>query len=175
MNAKPGHFQTAPLAAIPVGIERTDPGSTTEEYGLCPPTRLQISGGIEGARQAASAMTEHASAGKSSTEKWARELLTAVESGCASELMDLLAEIIRVEPQVGGMERRERERMELLQGIALQMRLDLHAMLVHIYQRLEASRTYLDVVRHLAGESSAESAENPRRSQRRPRLRRLTS
>ncbi len=87
------------------------------------------------------------------TEQYARELLEAVDSGSAPELMELLAKIIRVEPQAVQYERRERERLELLQGIALRMRMDLHAMLMHIYQRLEASRTYLDVVRHLAGDS----------------------
>lgn len=98
---------------------------------------------------------------RSSAEMWARELLAAVDTGSAPELMDLLAAIIRAEPAVQGMERRERERMELLQGIALQMRLDLHGMLIHIYQRLEASRTYLDVVRHLAGESFAQPEPAP--------------
>jgi len=86
---------------------------------------------------------------RNDTQQWARQLLVAVDKASAPELMDLLATIIQASPSP---ERRERERMELLQGIALKMRLDLHAMLMHIYQRLEASRTYLDVVRHLADE-----------------------
>ncbi len=78
----------------------------------------------------------------------ANRLLGAVESGSAPELMDLLTHIIQQPPgEPGG---RAGEQLELLQGIALQMRLDLHAMLLHIYHRLEATRAYLDLVRHLA-------------------------
>lgn len=155
MNNRHGPVLTPLPLAISPRMERTGSSSATEEGGSYP-AATEIAGGMEGAREAGRAMAE-----RSPAETWARELLSAVDTGSAPELMDLLAAIIRVEPAVLGMERRERERMELLQGIALQMRLDLHGMLIHIYQRLEASRTYLDVVRHLAGESLAQPEPAP--------------
>ncbi|MCU0226236.1 MAG: hypothetical protein MUF01_01235 [Bryobacterales bacterium] len=90
-------------------------------------------------------------------QELANRLLQAVESGSAPDLMDLLTQILQQSPKE--LNRRGGERLELLQGIALQMRLDLHAMLAHIYHRLEATRAYLELVRHLAGEGSAAAAK----------------
>ncbi|MCZ2157658.1 MAG: hypothetical protein LC114_27805 [Bryobacterales bacterium] len=89
------------------------------------------------------------------SSRLAAELLDAVECGSTATLLEVLSSIARIDTGscgesnvVGCM---ECERLELLRAIALQLRLDLHAMLMHIYQRLEASRAYLDMVRNLAG------------------------
>lgn len=89
----------------------------------------------------------------------AGELLDAVDSGSSAELLEALSRIALMdvgaaewkEPGTGALSPEERERLELLRALAVQLRLDLHAMLMHIYQRIESSRGYLDVVRHLAG------------------------
>jgi hypothetical protein len=89
----------------------------------------------------------------------AGELLDAVDSGSSAHLLEALSRIALIdlgapewsEPGAGALSAEERERLELLRALAVQLRLDLHAMLMHIYQRIEASRGYLDVVRHLAG------------------------
>lgn len=88
----------------------------------------------------------------------AAELLDAVEDGSSSGLLEALSRIALTDPAGGDASESEREKLELLRTIAVQMRLDLHAMLMHIYQRLEASRSYLAVVRHLAGRPDEESA-----------------
>jgi hypothetical protein len=89
----------------------------------------------------------------------AGELLDAVDSGSSAELLEALSRIALMdvgaaewkEPGIGALSPEERERLELLRALAVQLRLDLHAMLMHIYQRIESSRGYLEVVRHLAG------------------------
>lgn|GEM_PF-2144898 len=92
----------------------------------------------------------------------ARELLQAVDQASATELLELLTRIIRtspgdagsrepIAPNSAGNGSQSTERLELLQSIAMRLRIDLHSMLMQIYQRLEAARSYLGVVRHLAG------------------------
>lgn len=86
----------------------------------------------------------------------AAELLDAVDSGSPAVLLDTLSRIALVDIGLDAAEGRpanclEWERLELLRAIAVQLRLDLHAMLMHIHQRVEASRGYLDVARRLAG------------------------
>ncbi len=81
-----------------------------------------------------------------------RELLQTVDEGSAPELLDLLSRIVSTDGDTLRGATRDRERLELLQSIAMRLRLDLHSMLAQIYQRLEAARAYVGVVRHLAGE-----------------------
>lgn len=81
-----------------------------------------------------------------------RELLQSVEEGSARELLTLLTRIVNTNAQQAESTPQDRERLELLQSIAMRLRLDLHSMLAQIYQRLEAARAYVSVVRHLAGE-----------------------
>lgn len=87
----------------------------------------------------------------------AAELLDAVDSGSSAALLETLSRITLLDPdlevlgEANGDDHVEREKLELLRALAVQMRLDLHAMLMHIYQRIEASRGYLDIARHLAG------------------------
>ncbi|MCC7340442.1 MAG: hypothetical protein IT170_05090 [Bryobacterales bacterium] len=95
----------------------------------------------------------------------AAELLDAVDSGSSAALLGVLSRIARMDLGIGnakGMDAAddaELERLELLRAIAVQMRLDLHAMLMHIYQRIETSRSYLDIARHLAGRAPGEGAD----------------
>jgi hypothetical protein len=88
----------------------------------------------------------------------AAELLDAVDDGSSSGLLEALSRIALTDLTGSEANESEREKLELLRTIAVQMRVDLHAMLMHIYQRLEASRSYLTVVRHLAGRPDEESA-----------------
>ena len=87
----------------------------------------------------------------------AATLLDAVDSGSSSALLDVLSKIALIDVKQADLGERsadagaEHEKLELLRALAIQMRLDLHAMLMHIYQRIEASRGYLDIARHLAG------------------------
>ena len=91
-----------------------------------------------------------------------RELLQSVEEGSAPELLNLLSRIVSTNAQSVEGTTRDRERLELLQGIAMRLRLDLHSMLAQIYQRLEAARAYVSVIRHLAGEwEPSDTQRNP--------------
>jgi hypothetical protein len=93
----------------------------------------------------------------------AGQLLDAVDQGSSARLLEVLSHIAQFDlaqeqarqdeqvPSEASLSPQEWERLELLRALAVQLRLDLHAMLMHIYQRVEASRGYLDVVRHLAG------------------------
>jgi hypothetical protein len=84
-------------------------------------------------------------------------MLDAVDSGSSAALLDALSRIALIDIGTATMgeiypcDNTEREKLELLRALAVQMRLDLHAMLMHICQRIEASRGYLEVARHLAG------------------------
>ncbi|MCC6263503.1 MAG: hypothetical protein IT169_08000 [Bryobacterales bacterium] len=95
----------------------------------------------------------------------AAELLDAVDSGSSASLLEVLSRIALMDPGIGKPDEvntaddGEFEKLELLRAIAVQMRLDLHAMLMHIYQRIEASRSYLDIARHLAGRAPGEGAD----------------
>lgn len=95
----------------------------------------------------------------------AGELLDAVDSGSSAALLEALSRIALLDPdlevlgETSGNDHVEREKLEILRALAVQMRLDLHAMLMHIYQRIEASRGYLDIARHLAGRAPGAGAD----------------
>ncbi|MDZ7639558.1 MAG: hypothetical protein U5J83_15085 [Bryobacterales bacterium] len=105
------------------------------------------------------------SAPETTSSSLAGELLDAVESGCSASLLEALSRIALIDtggfaPAHGPAEdAAEREKLELLRSLAVQMRLDLHAMLMHIYQRIEASRGYLEVARHIAGRAPGSGSD----------------
>lgn len=94
---------------------------------------------------------------ESASCRLAAQLLDAVDSGSSAALLEALSRIALIDlnapigEEVDVRDDLEREKLELLRALAVQMRLDLHAMLMHICQRIEASRGYLEVARQLAG------------------------
>lgn len=93
----------------------------------------------------------------------ATELLDAVDSGSSAALLEILSRIAMVDAETADLGETnagvEREKLELLRALAVQMRLDLHSMLMHICQRIEASRGYLDTARHLAGRAPGSGSD----------------
>ena len=100
---------------------------------------------------------------ESVSRRLAAELLDAVDSGSSADLLEILSRIAFVDAETVELGETdagvEREKLELLRALAVQMRLDLHAMLMHIYQRIEASRGYLDIARHLAGRAPGSGSD----------------
>lgn len=102
---------------------------------------------------------------ESLSSRLAGEMLDAVDSGCSAALLDALSRIALIDTgaatrgEIDTRDNMEREKLELLRALAVQMRLDLHAMLMHICQRIEASRGYLEVARHLAGRAPGSGSD----------------
>lgn len=100
---------------------------------------------------------------ESVSRRLAAELLDAVDSGSSAALLEILSRIAFVDAETADVGEAdngaEREKLELLRALAVQMRLDLHAMLMHICQRIEASRGYLDIARHLAGRAPGSGSD----------------
>ncbi|MCL4782547.1 MAG: hypothetical protein KJZ70_05890 [Bryobacterales bacterium] len=100
---------------------------------------------------------------ESVSRRLATELLDAVDSGSSAALLEILSRIAFVDAETADLGEtdagEEREKLELLRALAVQMRLDLHSMLMHIYQRIEASRGYLEIARHLAGRAPGSGSD----------------